>query len=122
MKYVPLMTAVLAFMTFVAAAIFPLFFVRIVKVRGRKRIRILTKFEKQVITCVCAFFMGMCAIACTPVLIPYAEWLVDGNKAYPYVATGIVAVLLAAYIVVVYTILTLAGKARLKKLKNSLSG
>ena len=122
MKYVPLMTAVLAFMTFVAAAIFPLFFVRIVKVRGRKRIRIITRFEKQLITGICAFFMGMCAIACTPVLIPYAEWLVDGNKAYPYVATGIVAVLLAAYIVVVYTILTLAGKARLKKLKNSLSG
>ena len=122
MKYIPLFTAIFAFLTFIAAGIVPLFFVRIVKVRGRKRIRILTRFEKQLVTGICAFFMGMCAIACTPVLIPYAEWLVDGHKAYPYVATGIVAVLLAAYIVVMYTILTLAGKARLNKLKNSLSG
>lgn len=118
MEKIPYVAAVFALLTILAAILIPLFYTRKVRVKGKRRIRVLSKFNRQIIVGVFSYFMGIFAIVCTPVLIPFVEKMTNGNQQYPLIATLVVALLLLVYATVEYLIITFASKLMAKRISS----
>ena len=114
---IPYATIAFVILTFVAAVLIPLFYDKIVKRRGKKRIRQLSKYNRQIIVGVFAYFLGLLAIANTPVLIPFVNKVSKGNQYYPLITVVVVATLMVMYIIIVYTIITITNKVIVKRLR-----
>lgn len=110
----PYITVGYVVLSLIAATMIPLLYIK--KDRKPKR---LTKYMRKIITFIFTYLLGVMSIGCTTVLIPYAEWLLNGNKAYPYLAVSIVAVLLLVYIVLFYSVLTATSKLRYRNIRKS---
>ena len=117
-EIMPYVTAVFVLLTIVAAVLIPLFYTKKVRIKGKKRILRLSKFKKQLIVGIFSYVMGIFAIACTPVLIPYVDKITDGNQQYPLIVTAIVAVLMLIYVIIEYLILTIVSNLIVKKISS----
>ena len=112
----PYITVGYVMLSLIVAVMIPLLYIK--KDRKPKR---LTKYKRKIITFIFTYLLGIMSIGCTTVLIPYAEWLLNGNNAYPYLMVAIVAVLLIVYVLLFYTIITTVSKTRYRYIKKSLS-
>lgn len=112
----PYITVGYVILSLIVAVMIPLLYIK--KDRKPKR---LTKYKRKIITFIFTYLLGIMSIGCTTVLIPYAKWLLNGNNAYPYLMVVIVAVLLVAYVLLFYTIITTVSKTRYCYIKKSLS-
>ena len=117
MEKIPYAAAVFVLLTILAAVLIPLFYTKKVRIKGKRRIRALSKLNRQIIVGVFSYFMGIFAIVCTPVLIPFVEKMTDGNQ-YPLITTLVVALLLLVYATVEYLIITFASKLMVKRISS----
>ena len=114
----PYILAVYVLLTDVVAVLIPLFYTKVVKRRGKKKVRRLTRYNRRLIVGIFTFFVGILSIACTPVLLPFADSITNGNRYYPEIATVMVAALLIVYIVITYAIMSITSKIIVKKISS----
>lgn len=118
MESMPYVLAVFILLTDVAAILIPLFYTKVVKRRGKKRVRRLTRYNRQLIVGTFTFFVGILSICCTPILIPFADKITNGSRYYPEVATAMVAALLLIYVVITYSLMSITSKIIVKKISS----
>ena len=102
MEKVPYFVVAYVVLSLLAAYLIPFFYA---KKRRRKKRKGISKYNRQVITGVFTYVLGLFAIASTPVLLPFVERITNGSQNYPLLATAMVAILMVAYAVIVYVIM-----------------
>lgn len=120
MKIIPYITAGYIVLSFIIAIIIPVAYTKVVRVKRKKRIKCLSRYNRLVITGIFSFILGLLSICCTPVLIPFVQEITNGYEKYPEICTAMVGVVLLGFFGLMFAILTITTSARVRMIRNSL--